>query len=56
MHNFNINIPSIPSNRMLFKIQNNRLKGFQAKDGRFKDNMSYLAQHFVNSFPNLHHP
>jgi len=52
--NFTINIPTIPSKRILFKIQNNKFKGFDAKEGRFKDNMSYLSSHFVNSFPNLH--
>lgn len=54
MHNFNINIPSIPSKRILFKIQDNKLKGFTQKEGRFKDNLSYLQQHFIQSFSNLH--
>ena len=56
MQNFNINMPSIPSDRIQFKIQNNKLKGFNNKEPRFKDSLSYLTSHFVNSFPNLSTP
>ena len=56
MQNFSINIPSIPTNKIQFKIQNSKFKGFNQKELRFKDNLSYLTEHFINSFPNLNLP
>lgn len=31
MHNFNINMPSIPSTSIQFKIQDAKIKGFNSK-------------------------
>lgn len=56
MQNFNINLPSIPTASIQFKIQDGKFKGFNAREPRFKDNLSYLASHFINSFPNLISP
>jgi hypothetical protein len=53
MHNFSINMPSIPSGSIQFKIQDAKFKGFSSKETRFKDNMSFLASHFINTFPNI---
>lgn len=51
--NFKINIPSIPTNRIRFKVQDVREQGFLTKDNRFKDNKEYLTKKFINSFTNL---
>lgn len=40
--NFTINLPSIPSALIRFKIQDVKGKAFNIKEARFKDNKSYL--------------
>ncbi len=54
--NFNINMPSIPTTKMLFKIQDVKAKGFNARESRFKDNKTYLTGRFISSFGNLFPP
>lgn len=40
--NFTINLPSIPSALIRFKIQDVKGKAFNIKEARFKDNKTYL--------------
>lgn len=51
--NFTINLPSIPTALIRFKIQDVKSKAFNIKDTRFKDNKSYLESMFINTFSNL---
>jgi hypothetical protein len=52
--NFDINIPSIPSNIIKFKIQDIKSTAFGSQRGRFNENKGFLTKKFIESFNNFH--
>ena len=51
--NFDINIPSIPSKRIKFKIQDIKTTVFGSQRNRFNENKTFLTQKFIESFNNF---
>lgn len=51
--NFDINIPSIPSKIIKFKIQDIKSTAFGSQRGRFNENKGFLTKKFVESFNNF---
>jgi hypothetical protein len=51
--NFDINIPSIPSKIIKFKIQDIKSTAFGSQRGRFNENKGFLTKKFIESFNNF---
>lgn len=51
--NFDINIPSIPSRMIKFKIQDIKSTAFGSQRNRFCENKSFLTKKFIESFNNF---
>lgn len=54
--NFDINIPSIPTRMIKFKIQDIKTTAFGSQRNRFHDNKTFLTKKFIESFQNFHQP
>jgi hypothetical protein len=52
-NNFDINIPSIPSRGIKFKIQDIKTTAFGSQKNRFNENKSFLTKKFIESFSNF---
>ncbi|CAM6002820.1 unnamed protein product [Sphagnum balticum] len=50
---FAINIPSIPSKAIRFKVQDVKTRSFGSQKQRFPEDKTYLTERFVNSFSNF---
>jgi hypothetical protein len=51
--NFDISIPSIPTKRIKFKIQDIKNTAFGSQKNRFKEDKSFLTKKFIESFNNF---
>ena len=47
MNNFEINLPTIPSKRIRFKIQDIKASAFGSEKIRFPERKSFLTKRFV---------
>ena len=52
-NNFDINIPSIPSRTIKFKIQDIKTTAFGSQKKRFQENKGFLTKKFIDSFNNF---